>query len=315
MKRMQRIAVLAMAVCLILGTMAVSVFAEGEGYDHKMTVSAGRGSFGSEDTVPASTAEAVTTDPLANKVKIDGKEVSVTTPDDSKYFVTGLRDAGHDSVDGLLTGEISVAGRDEDVELVVAYGLKSDMVQYTVQYIDYSTNTAMPGLPAETHYGAIGQKPVIAYKYADGYLPEAYAATKTLKADPSENVITFWYYPVDAEGNIITITTGGGGAAGAGGAGGAGGAAGTNIGDAGVPLANGPADVVDLDDNQTPLAGDTNGDGVVDEKDIDDSKTPGASPWKTVGIGAGAIAVVAAAAAVIARRRRDYEEEDEEEEI
>ena len=48
--------------------------------------------------------------------------------------------------------------------------------------------------------------------------------------------------------------------------------------------------------------------------DIGDNKTPGSSPWKTVGIGAGVIAVVAAAAAVIAKRRRDYEEEDDEEE-
>lgn len=310
MKRMQRIAVLAMTVCLILGTMAVSVFAED--YEHKVTVSPGNGTFSEGSSL---TGKSITVqDGLTGKVTVGDKTVTVTPPEN--HFVMGMKEAGLDN-STYKVGKVDVG--DKDVEYVIAYGLKSNMVEYTVTYQDLTNGTT---LGSETHYGVIGDKPVVSYKYFEGYVPaNAYAMTGTLSENASDNVFAFTYNVAeyDEEGNIVNIIINdGGGAAGAGGAGGAaggaggaaggaGGADGANIGDGAVPQA-GPADLVDIDNPDTPRAGDTNGDGVIDENDtIEDNKTPGAD-WSKIGIGAGAAAVVAIAAAILAKRRKEDEE-------
>lgn len=324
MKKMHKIAVLAIVFCMVIASMGISVFAAEEfsGYSHRLKVSGGNGKVGS-GTVEGKTASI---DTAAGKVTVDGTEYDITVPGgDTKYVILGLKVAGHDNSEiytDSVTFNVSGTGdgdspiKKQDLDLVVAYGLKSNLVKYTVSYKG-------PGgedlLPAETHYTVDKTRAVVSYKYVNGYVPNMISAVKTITQGGDNSIVFTYQVNTAGEGgtNVVVIDDGGGaaGAGGAGGAGaGAGGAGGVNIADGAAPAA-GPADMVDLDDNQTPLAGDTNGDGVVDEKDIDDSKTPGASPWKTVGIGAGAIAVVAAAAAVIARRRRDYEEEDEEEEI
>ena len=188
MKRMQRIAVLAMTVCLILGTMAVSVFAA-DGYEYKMTVSGGRGSI---KGVPnkLTSAEPVTTNPDVNKIKINGEEKEVTPPDPD-HFVIGLKKAGHDNnngAGGLLDKAIVLAEENEDVDLVVAYGLKSNMVPYTINYVNAAGGASL--LPSETHYGVDGAKPVVAYKYVENYLPQAYNLTGTITKGGA-NVFTF----------------------------------------------------------------------------------------------------------------------------
>lgn len=319
MKRMHKIAVLALAVVMVLGTMVV--FAD---YDYTMTVSAGRGSI----TLPAdkiTSAEALTTDPTKNIVKINGKEVTVTPPD-ADHFVIGLKDAGHDNGALLAANkEVKLADRNEDTELVVAYGLKSDMVEYTINYVEAGTGNVL--LPAETHYGVDGSKPVVSYKYVENYLPDAYNRTGTLVRGGA-NTFTFYYYEVDAEGNVITVVNnvagGGAGAAGAGaaGAGGAGAAAagGANIADGAVPLDGGqPNDVVDIDDGGTPTTDNPDGQGGEgDGTDIDDGTTPGAGGnginWPAVGGGVGAVALIAAIAALLAKRKKDAEEDDDDDE-
>jgi len=313
-RRMQRLAVLAMTVCLILGTMAVSVFAD---YDYDMTVSAGRGQIDGKQSVDCDTAQASTVDPENSSVIIDGKTLKVTPPD-ADHFVIGLKETGHDNSQ-LFTGEVSLANRKEDTNLVVAYGLKSDMVEYTVSYVDRAGDEL---LASETHYGVDGSKPVVAYKYIDGYLPFAYNITGTITRGGANEFI-FYYDEVDVEGNVITIIdNNGGGAGGAGGgaggaggagggAGGAGGAAGAgdggaNIGDGATPAAQ-PADLVDIDNGETPTT--DNPDGTTpDSAEIDDNETPKAN-WGLIGGGAAAVVAIAAAALAIARRRRKEDEE------
>lgn len=312
MKRMRRIAVLAMTVALILGTMAVSVFAADE-YEHKLTVSPGNGS-GSTMTGDSITIEQ--NSDFTGTLTVDGKSSTVAPPDDN-HFVTGIKVAGRDNASTTVpVSPISV--KDEDVEYVVTYGLKSNMVSYTVTY------TGPDGeLGSDTFYGVIGDKPVVTYKYFEGYEPaNAYSLTKTLKADTSENVFEFTYNEAATGGtNVVTVNTGGGagnaggggagggaggGGAAGGGAGGAGGAAGgANIADAATPTAE-PAELIDIDNPETPTT--ENPGDAENIETIDDSKTPGTN-WSTVGIGAGAAAVVAIAAALIAKRRKDEEEE------
>lgn len=318
--KIRKAAVLLMTFCLVLGTMAISAYAADE-YPNVMTVSAGNGTF--EDAVPEGVVSVTPVTGPDGAITVTTSEgsstIKVKAPEN--HFVNGVRIAGHDDV---LTGTQTLS--DADVDVVVTYGLMTNMVRYTVNYTNAAGGT-VPGLPeSETFYGVVGDKPVVAYKYAEGYLPQAYNLTGTLS--DGENVFTFVYYAVDAEGNVITVDDGttttttvvtegndgdGGNAAGAGAnaAGGATGAGanaadGANIGDNATPLADGPAQIVDLDDNTTPQSENAG--------DVTDSETPkaGLSGGAIAGIAAAVIAAAAAAFAVV-RRRSEYEDDDEKE--
>ena len=310
------LAVMVLAMTMIIGTM--SVFA----YDYEMTVSGGNGTINGS-TEGVTSVEPVTDEPFSNKIKINDEEVTVTPPSD-KHFVIGVKDTGHDNKE-IIDGKVTLDGRDEDVSLVVAYGLKSNMVEYTVNYYIEGTTTTPPGLARETHYGVIGSKPVVSAKFADGYVPaNALSITGTLSADPSQNNFDFTYYEVDQEGNVITIVDGnvvvvvpaggagaGAGAAGAGAAGAGAAAAGDGaaIGDGAVPLAEGPAEIVDLDDAQTPLA-----EG--EDAEIEEGETPkeGGISGGAIAGGAILVAAVAAAAVALAKRRGAGEDDDDDDE-
>lgn len=110
-------------------------------------------------------------------------------PDDDKYYVKGIRLAGHDGL--VESGNIEVT---QDLQYVVAYGMKKDQVAYTINYVD--ANGAQIA-DSETFYGNIGDKPVIAYRYIEGYQPtNAYNLTGTLKGNAEDNVFTFKYQAV-----------------------------------------------------------------------------------------------------------------------
>lgn len=296
--KIHRLTVLMMILCLAIGTMAVNVYA----YDHKVSVSAGNGEFSDGDVLV--TGENITVSATVNgtEVKVNGDTAATISkmpdkkaPADSKYFVKGLKEAGHNDPN---VGDITVESN--DAEFVVAYGLKSNMVKFIVHYRDAATGGPVPGLPeSEEFVGVTGDKPVITWKYAEGYLPQAYRLTGELSG---EKEFTFWYYKVDAQGNIVTVVDGapaGAAAAAAAAAGGPDGA-GVAIGDADTPLADGPQDTVDIDNNQSPTT---------DPSNIDDNKTPGAN-WGLIGGGAALVAAIAAAIAILAKRRREEEEEE-----
>lgn len=117
---------------------------------------------------------------------------------DNRYYIKGIRQSGQDN--SLATYAYRV---DRDADCVLAYGVKGDMVAYTVNYQDVSGNEV---LPSETYYGNVGDKPVIAYKYRDGYEPEVAALTKTLVKNEAENVFTFVYHAV--ERGVVTRQVG-----------------------------------------------------------------------------------------------------------
>lgn len=110
----------------------------------------------------------------------------VTLRDGSKYYVKGIRPAGRDNNTVGLTS-IPVEG---DSDWVIAYGLLTDAVMYTVEYVDTDGNElASP----EQYYGNVGDKPVIAFLYFENYRPNAYNLTGTLSSDASKNVFRFVY--------------------------------------------------------------------------------------------------------------------------
>lgn len=114
----------------------------------------------------------------------------VVLKDGSKYYIKGVRPAGRDNNTSYTASSFLVSG---DVDYVIAYGLLTDAVAYTVEYVDSSGNALVP---SETYYGNVGDKPVVAFLYIEGYKPNAYNLTRTLKADASKNVFRFVYTKV-----------------------------------------------------------------------------------------------------------------------
>ena len=78
------------------------------------------------------------------------------------------------------------------------------MVAYTVNYQDASGKSLAE---SQTFYGNVGDKPVVAYRYVENYIPDALALTKTLSDNESENVFTFTYTPGATDRIVETTTT------------------------------------------------------------------------------------------------------------
>jgi len=226
--------------------------------------------------------------------------------DNKDYYVRGFRKAGHDN-DELIATLPSV---DSDEAYEVAYGLKGGMVKYYVRYLDGSGD---PLHDEEEFYGMAGDKPVISFKYVDGYQPQAYNLTKTLSENEDDNVFEFRYAVNEGRTTTetSTVTTNNNadnnGTDNTGANGANGNATGDNAGN------NTPANVVDLDDGQTPLADGADG-TAADPANIEDSQTPkaGFNPF-AIGAVIAAILAILCAALVILRLRRDDDDEEYEE--
>lgn len=314
MKKWKRLLVSLLTVSMTIGASAMSVMAA-EPYTYKITLSAGnKGTIGGQSKIEQADLAAGST------VTFNLNDIQVT---DDKYYVKGIRLSGRDNDEALAAPAFTIDG---DADYVVAYGIKGNMVAYTVNYQDASGNALAE---SQTFYGNIGDKPVVAYRYIENYIPDALALTKTLSDNESENVFTFTYTPgatdriVETTTTVTTTVPGTAtptGAAGTTGTAGTTGAAGgttasgttaggtTTGGTAGgttnadnsqdttddtttVPDEQTPKSLVDLDDEDTPK-------GNIDAKDKT-SKTPIAA-----GVGIIAVAVAALAGLIVFLKKR-----------
>ncbi len=182
---------------------------------------------------------------------------SVGLNDNSKYYVKGIRLSGRDN-NTVANSAFLVSG---DQDYVVAYGIPGELAEYTVNYVDTNGNKLAD---SRTYYGNVGDEPVIAYLYIDGYTPDSYNQTGKLVSDASKNVFNFVYAKAAtsiAENGGADNTTDGNaaGAANAGAANaGATNAGGANATDgANTPVAGADADgnVVIPDGQNTPTDG------------------------------------------------------------
>ena len=309
--------------CLIFGMMGQTGFAaEKEPYSYTVTLSAGnQGSFVGTDAVQVQSKEA--------KISLDGGKIKITDlkqgdqvalkvlndgavqmEENSKYYVRGVRLSGRDNDDAKTTATAAFTV-DCDADYVVAYGVKGDMVSYRINYQDENGNAIADSV---TYYGNVGDRPMVAYHYIEGYQPQAYNLTKTLSANEAENVFTFVYQPVPedtvtTETEVITRpegTTGTAGGTTPGTPGGNAPAQGTDEnetpdvggtdneepGTTEIPEEDVPQNVVDLDDDDVPL----------DKKDLE---RPGSTPnripiYATIAV----VAVVAIAVAGFVFRKK-----------
>ena len=202
MKRAKRLLPVLTAFCLMLSSGFTSLAAGA--YTYTVTISAGdQGTLRVDDGVSISVEGGGDYEVLRSE---DGKTVQITgltsenhvrflnsaavLSNDSKYYVKGIRKGGRDNVD------LSYFRVERDQDYVVAYGIKGNMVQYTVNYVDAYGNALYP---SQTYYGNVGDRPVAAYLYVEGYQPQAYNLTGTLQSDASKNIFTFVYRQIVVE--------------------------------------------------------------------------------------------------------------------
>ena len=248
MRRWKLLLCLALAVCL-LGSRNLTAFAEagsGEtGKPYTYTVRLYEGTYSEDSGVSVSnrvnTWEGI---PFGGSVNVTSA-VNVGSTVGGKYVVRGVKEAGKDSSDIFVN--YSYSNVSEDKDFVVAYGIEGSMVRYTVTYSDINGNPLNPDdgngnlLPSsETFYGTPGDAVIVGYREVPGYLPQAYNLRKTLSANEAENVFPFVYAPIpevteppETEEEEEEP--------------------GENIDDNAVPAAPAPQDLIDLDEEDTPL--------------------------------------------------------------
>lgn len=273
--------IMALLLCMTVQTAFAAEGGNEKEYTYTVTLFAGnQGTFngtggvhviGGSAQISGGDAIRITGLRAGDVVVLDATAGMVDLKNGDKYYIKGVRESGRDN-NTIADSAFTVT---KDAEYVVAYGIQGDMVSYTVNYQDGGGNELAP---SRTYYGAVGDKPVIAYQYIEGYRPDAYNLTKTLGKNEADNVFTFTYTQssvqqpaaggegteggTDTGTPATTATTGttatpgttAGGGAGTAGAGTAT-AAGTvetptvENPDGGVPQAT-----VDLDDEDTPKA-------------------------------------------------------------
>ena len=253
-------------------------------YTYTVTFSAGnQGTFSEESLAYVTKSDGASASLVDGKIVVTGlnagSDVGLNNVQDAvklnegaeKYYAKGVRFSGRDNEDAP---EFKVY---RDMDYVVAYGIRgSNTTRYTVHY-RYIDGKELA--PSETFEGNVGDRPVVCYKYIAGYTPKVVAYTQRLETDAAENVFIFEYEKapsntykeviVEGEGGtsvdyveqIITVpggtavtggatnVTGGGAGAGEDDANAAGGA-----GDEAAGGEGGSDVIVDLDDEETPLA-------------------------------------------------------------
>lgn len=192
------------AVCMAVLLSSTTVFAamggNDESYTYTVTLYAGnQGSFTGTDGISVSGSGQIayadgnriqiTGLVYGARVTVDVRSGMVALNEDSKYYEKGIRESGRDN---NTVGNPSFAVT-SDREYVIAYGIRGNMVSYQVNYVDAQGNTLAPG---QTFYGVVGDRPVVAFQYIEGYRPQAYNLTGTLQSNEADNVFTFVYSPV-----------------------------------------------------------------------------------------------------------------------
>lgn len=310
MKAFKKLAAAAAAITFLLSLSILTADAAEapKGYSYQVTLHAGnQGTIGGQDSITISDLQ------YGAQVSFDLSTIQVT---DDRYYVKGVRLSGRDN----NTVNATAFRVESDADYVVAYGIKGNLVAYTVKYQDASGRQ----LAADsTFYGNVGDKPIVAYKYIENYVPQALALTKTLSANEAENVFTFVYkrgeagtitIPGSDTTNVVTVvvpgvTTVNGGGANAGGNGAGGGAAAGADANGGVAgegdnddnddnvEVTTPDNLVDLDENQAPAA----------NIDLDGNGAKAFPFAAAVVIGVGALAALLVLAVWIRKRMKSEE--------
>lgn len=274
------------ALVVITGVFSQTADAKAFSYTYTVSFSAGgQGSIngGVQVRKASGNGASVSVSAKGDKIIVTGLEYgdviscdaqgSVALNENSKYYVKGIRLSGRDN-NTVAQSAFLVSG---DQDYVVAYGIPGELAEYTVNYVDTDGNKLAE---SRTYYGNVGDKPVIAYLYIDGYIPDSYNQTGKLSSNASENVFNFVYSraasSMTAAGNGANDNTAAGGNQAAAGAANNGAADGANAANTIVPDGqNDPQDGIqapqaqpntDIADEQVPQAANDNKHDIADEQ-------------------------------------------------
>ena len=298
MKKLITILTVLLMFTWTLGTVTVwAAPSDEDGYDYNVTVYSGL-----QGTYKGKTKDSQNYEP-GELVTISLDDVVVTN---DKYYARGFRVTGHDNDETTGSAQLTF-NASTDVSYEVAYGLKGDLVAYTVNYQDESGKTLSA---SNTFYGMVGDEPVISFKYIEGYLPDVYNKSKTLTENAADNVFTFTYSKnPNGENNEENENGENGGQNGNGQNGGNNGAAGRNAGAIAPGTAGNPAGTnvaqggnTTIGDNSVPLAN-------PDQYEDLDEEGLGALLWVLIAIGAAALAIILLILRWLLKKRGDEEAE------
>lgn len=185
MRRKKRYVFLLVLCFCVLAASPVHLKAAEGGYTYQVRIFAGaQGTIDGKDMVVYKNLDGT------EGSRVTFNQSRVALKDSSKYYVRGIRESGRDNDEVLSLASFVPT---EDKDYVVAYGILGDAVMYTVEYVDEDGNTLAP---AGTYYGNVGDRPVVAFTYIEGYQPQTYNLVGTLDRDASKNVFRFIYTPV-----------------------------------------------------------------------------------------------------------------------
>lgn len=127
---------------------------------------------GNKGTVNGS--DKVTISNLSANDNVDFSSINIAVTD-QKYYAKGVRLSGRNNDDVVFSSpSFPVNG---DADYVVAYGISANRVSYVVNYQDAAGNALAP---SNTFYGDAGDKPVVAYRYIENYIPQGFGYDKEL---------------------------------------------------------------------------------------------------------------------------------------
>lgn len=196
MKLMKKAAAFLLSL-MVIAAQALPVQAAGEEYTYTVRFFSGaQGTIQGQDMAEFANLH------YGDRVTFNQSAIKLTS--NGKYYVKGVRESGKDNNTANHTTSFVVSG---DQDYVVVYGVLGNAVAYTVRYQDADGNSLAP---EETYYGNVGDQPVLAYLYIEGYQPQAYNLTRVLTENAADNVFTFVYTPVAAAEQPPAENEGGG---------------------------------------------------------------------------------------------------------
>ena len=172
----------ALALALVAGfvfTTLAPTAAQADEYQYTIRVWAGNNS-----TVNGSTGVVEASKKFAKGESVNLRDYFDAQVTDQKYYIKGFRVSGQDK---LCEESFDVT---EDMDFIVAYGVKGDQVSYTLSFVEYGTDKALKndeGVTSKTLYGNKGDKPVVAFEYVPGYRPLYRNITGTLGDEGTNN--------------------------------------------------------------------------------------------------------------------------------
>lgn len=178
MKKAKWFASLLLIVCLLLSLSAYALAA-----DYQYTVTISGGLHGTVDGQPSISF----TVPYGTAWNPNDYLSRVKVTDEKYYFKNTFHVSGQEG-DALATTIT------QDTTFVANFGVMGSQVAYNVHYV---TTAGAELLPTATFYGNAGDKPVVAYRYVEGYEPQAYNITFTLVEGETRD-INFIYTPIAA---------------------------------------------------------------------------------------------------------------------